>query len=121
MGNVKVYVSEGKGPKFVLVVFYNGGSRYLEVPSPQAFITVNREPLARFIHILVSLTEVYDLPVTSLHVFYDLEGGLIAFNRNGSIFLNLRYYKQWRKSVGSLSLDVRFIFNRRHRGSEQQS
>ena len=110
MGNVKVYVSEGKGPKFVLVVSYNGGSRYLEVPSPQAFITVNREPLARFIHILVSLTEVYDLPVTSLHVFYDLEGGLIAFNRNGSIFLNLRYYKQWRKSVGSLSLYVRFIF-----------
>jgi hypothetical protein len=60
-------------------------------------MSVNRDSLARFIHILVSLTEVFDLPITSLHVFYDLEGGLIAFNRNGSIFLNLRYYKEWRK------------------------
>lgn len=24
--------------------------------------------------------------------FYDLEGPLMAFNRNGSIFLNLRFY-----------------------------
>jgi hypothetical protein len=60
-------------------------------------MSVNKEPLGRFIHVLVSLSQVYDLPLTSLHVFYDLKGGLIAFNRNGSIFLNLRYYQEWRK------------------------
>jgi hypothetical protein len=59
-------------------------------------MSVNKEPLGRFIHVLVSLSQVYELPLTSLHVFYDLKGGLIAFNRNGSIFLNLRYYQEWR-------------------------
>ena len=44
------------------------------------------------------LAEVYRLPLTSLHIFYDLAGELIAFNRNASIFLNLRYFEAWRES-----------------------
>jgi len=55
-----------------------------------------RDSIARFIHIMQSLANVFRLPLSSLHIFYDLEGGLIAFNRDGSIFLNLRYYEQWR-------------------------
>jgi hypothetical protein len=46
---------------------------------------------------MTSLAHLYQLPLTSLHIFFDLEGGLIAFNRNGSVFLNLRYYECWRK------------------------
>ena len=61
-------------------------------------MATHHDLLARFIHILLKLSGVYDLPLTNLHIFYDLGGGLIAFNRNGSIFLNLRYYKDWRKS-----------------------
>lgn len=34
--------------------------------------------------------------MTALHIFYDLEGGLIAFNRNGSLFLNYRFFEAWR-------------------------
>lgn len=102
MRNVKVYLSQGKHHKLVSYIDHDG-SRYLEVPDQQAFISVKREPLARFIDILVLLTKVYDLPVTSLHVFYDVKGGLIAFNRSGSIFLNLRYYQEWRKSSSLVS------------------
>ncbi|KAJ7078918.1 hypothetical protein B0H15DRAFT_859732 [Mycena belliarum] len=74
--NIKVYVSQ-------------------EVSNPHSFIQAKREPLDRFVPIITALSQVYNLPLTSLHIFYDLEGGLIAFNRNGSIFFNLRYYESW--------------------------
>ena len=56
------------------------------------------ESLARFIYTIRPLQEVYTLPPTSLHIFYDRAGDLIAFNRNASLFLNLRFFEQWRKS-----------------------
>ena len=55
------------------------------------------ESLARFIYTIRPLQEVYTLPPTSLHIFYDRAGDLIAFNRNASLFLNLRFFEQWRK------------------------
>ncbi|KAF7321474.1 hypothetical protein MKEN_00668100 [Mycena kentingensis (nom. inval.)] len=66
-----------------------------EVPDPHTFMPLKYEPLTRFAPIMKGLAEVYSLPLASLHIFYDLDGGLIAFNRNGSIFLNLRYYEAW--------------------------
>jgi hypothetical protein len=54
--------------------------------------------LARFLHVLNPLVEVYNIPRTSLHVFADQEGQLVAFNRNGSLFMNLRYFEAWRTS-----------------------
>lgn len=42
-----------------------------------------------------TLSRIYGLPNTNLHVFYDLESHLIGFNRNGSIFFNLRYWEAW--------------------------
>ncbi|KAF8170185.1 hypothetical protein K438DRAFT_1909340 [Mycena galopus ATCC 62051] len=76
IGSIKVYLSQ-------------------EVSDPHAFIPSKYEPLSRFVPIIGVLAQVYNLPLTSLHIFYDLEGGLIAFNRNGSIFFNLRYYEAW--------------------------
>ncbi|KAG9310114.1 hypothetical protein JVU11DRAFT_9726 [Chiua virens] len=66
-----------------------------DIPDSETFITRMRDPLARFIHIVTPLAQIYNLPMTSMHVFYDMAGGLIAFNRNGSIFLNLRYFEAW--------------------------
>lgn len=60
-------------------------------------MTMKRDPIARFVHLLVLLARVYDLPLANLHIFNDVDGSLIAFNRNGSIFLNLRYYEEWRE------------------------
>lgn len=56
-----------------------------------------REPLSRFVSIIVPIAEVYSLSVAFLHIFYDVGGGPIAFNREGSLFLNLRYFEAWRK------------------------
>ncbi|KAK7035286.1 hypothetical protein VNI00_012053 [Paramarasmius palmivorus] len=76
MGRVKVYLSE-------------------EVPQTPTFMTEKRDSIARLVHIMTILSDLYAVPLTSLHVFYDLGGGMIAFNRNGSIFFNLRYYEAW--------------------------
>lgn len=67
------------------------------MPDAETFMTRMRDPLARFIHAVQPLAHIYTLPMTSMHIFYDMAGGLIAFNRNGSIFLNLRYFEAWRE------------------------
>lgn len=52
----------------------------------------------RFLEMIVTpLKEIYGIPSTSVHVFYNLAGPTIAFNRDGALFLNLRYYEGWRK------------------------
>ncbi|KDQ27869.1 hypothetical protein PLEOSDRAFT_50988 [Pleurotus ostreatus PC15] len=71
-----------------------------EMGSMKIFVTAvvletKRDEIARFIHVVSPLAKVYNLPMSSLHIFYDLGGGLIAFNRNASIFLNLRYFEAW--------------------------
>lgn len=38
---------------------------------------------------------VFNVDPRALHVFYDTSGPLIAFNRSGSIFFNLRYHLEW--------------------------
>ncbi|KAI9067076.1 hypothetical protein FKP32DRAFT_1644765 [Trametes sanguinea] len=66
-----------------------------DVPDLRNLMQAKRDSLARFIHIIRPLQDVYTLPPTSLHIFYDRAGELIAFNRNASLFLNLRYFEQW--------------------------
>lgn len=67
-----------------------------DVPDTATFMARKMDELARFIHVIAPLSAVYALPMTALHIFSDVSGGLIAFNRNGSLFLNLRYYEAWR-------------------------
>lgn len=55
-----------------------------------------RDTLKRFVDVLHPIRVIYDLPAATLHIFSDTSGDLIAFNRSGSIFLNLRYYEAWR-------------------------
>lgn len=85
VGGVKVYLSS-------------------EVPAGVAktFIEDNRQALTRFVRILLPLERVYDLPQSALHIFYDSAGGLIAFNRSASLFVNFRFYEAWRESTWSL-------------------
>lgn len=70
----------------------------IDVPHPQTIMSAKHDALARFIHIMNPLATIYELPLSSLHIFYDLQGDVIAFNRNASIFLNLRYFEAWRTS-----------------------
>ncbi|KAI9494351.1 hypothetical protein BDB00DRAFT_974372 [Zychaea mexicana] len=48
--------------------------------------------MSRFVDIIKGLATVFELKESSLHLFYDTQGSTIAFNVNGSLFLNLRYY-----------------------------
>ncbi|KAI0701855.1 hypothetical protein BC835DRAFT_1435271 [Cytidiella melzeri] len=66
-----------------------------DVPNPKDVLSSKRESIARFIHVMRPLGEVYELPPASLHIFYDLSGGTLAFNRNASLFLNLRFFEAW--------------------------
>ncbi|KXN90205.1 hypothetical protein AN958_04695 [Leucoagaricus sp. SymC.cos] len=81
MGQVKIFVAQDVPEK-----------------EAQSILTVKSSSIARFIHVMTTLARVYDLSLAHLHIFYDTRGGLIAFNRNGSIFLNLRYYEAWHDS-----------------------
>ncbi|KAI0371771.1 hypothetical protein BV20DRAFT_1016624 [Pilatotrama ljubarskyi] len=76
MGGIKVFVAK-------------------DVPDVRTLMQTKKDSLARFIYTLRPLQEVFTLPPTSLHIFYDRAGDLIAFNRKASLFLNLRYFEQW--------------------------
>jgi hypothetical protein len=67
-----------------------------DVPNLEKLAEAKRDVLGRFISVIRALGTVYALPPTSLHVFYDVAGSLIAFNSAGSLFCNLRYYEAWR-------------------------
>ncbi|KAG9304270.1 hypothetical protein G9A89_019832 [Geosiphon pyriformis] len=48
--------------------------------------------LNSFVILLKDLGEVFQLDNKGLHVYYDAEGPTVAFNRDSSLFFNLRYY-----------------------------
>ncbi|KAF8752076.1 hypothetical protein RHS01_07718 [Rhizoctonia solani] len=67
-----------------------------DVSDPGLLAAQKFDSMTRFGNLVVTpLRSLYKLPPSSVHIFYDTKGGLIAFNRNGSLFLNLRYYEGW--------------------------
>ncbi|WFD00824.1 hypothetical protein MYAM1_003577 [Malassezia yamatoensis] len=56
----------------------------------------NQQALQRLVELIYRpIGQIFQLDPRSLHVFCDTKGPSIAFNRGGSIFLNLRYYLAW--------------------------
>ena len=70
----------------------------VDLPEPESLIQRKHDVLARFIHVLKPLVELYKIPQTSLQVFADKEGQLICLNRGGCLVMNLRYFEAWRAS-----------------------
>ena len=68
-----------------------------DVPNRDTVLMEKHDSLDRFRSILWPLAVLYNLPPLSVHIFLDLHSGTVAFNRNGSIFLNFRFYEEWRK------------------------
>ncbi|CAE6531048.1 unnamed protein product [Rhizoctonia solani] len=67
-----------------------------DISDPGLLAAQKFDAMTRFGNLVVTpLRTLYKLPPSSVHLFYDTKGGLIAFNRNGSLFLNLRYYEGW--------------------------
>ncbi|KAI0977204.1 hypothetical protein F4678DRAFT_6338 [Xylaria arbuscula] len=58
------------------------------------FLSSNHTTINSFAALLKDVGDVYQIPRNVLHLFYDESGNTIAFNRNGSIFCNLRFYIQ---------------------------
>ncbi|KAF9219210.1 hypothetical protein BS17DRAFT_798263 [Gyrodon lividus] len=89
-----------------------------DVPDINTFMTRMHDSLARFVHIVTPIARIYNLPTMSLHIFYDMTGGLIAFNRSGSLFLNLRYFEAWHdqdvKNGASAQAQISWFFTLAH-------
>ncbi|KAI0600534.1 hypothetical protein F4775DRAFT_546316 [Biscogniauxia sp. FL1348] len=68
---------------------------------PSQFLTSNHGAINTFASLLKDVGDVYSIKKSALHVFYDDAGGTIAFNRDGSIFFNLRFYIQLHASQSS--------------------
>ena len=58
------------------------------------FLSANVEGLNAFAILLLDCGSVFGLRPQSLHIFYDERGGTIAFNRQGSLFCNYRFFVQ---------------------------
>ncbi|KAG8964408.1 hypothetical protein FRC03_001809 [Tulasnella sp. 419] len=67
-----------------------------DVPSPHDILQQKQAAIQRFASFVMDpLRSLFQLMPASLHIFYDQRGDLIAFNRKGSLFLNLRFYEGW--------------------------
>lgn len=67
-----------------------------DVPNLATVMGAKRDTIARFIYVVLPLLDVYKLPRSSIHFYFDQTGKRIAFNRNASLFLSLRYFEAWR-------------------------
>ena len=95
MGQVRIYSSKGTVAR--ICQESHGLTKFnIDVPNPGELLKTRRDSIARFIYVVRPIRDIFQLPPTSVHIFYDLAGSTIAFNRNASIFLNLRYFEAWR-------------------------
>jgi hypothetical protein len=62
--------------------------------STTAFLAQNSSGLNAFAALIYDVADIYNLPRKALHIFSDDAGGTIAFNSNGSIFCNFRFFSQ---------------------------
>ena len=95
MGGIKLYFAKGT-VSCVLQEDPSLTKSSIDVLNPAELLKTKNDSIARFIHVIIPILELYQLPSTTVHIFYDLAGSTIAFNRNASIFLNLRYFEAWR-------------------------
>lgn len=94
MGGMKVFAAQGELSS--VAAASHGLTQCTDVQNASSVMTTKHDALARFIHVTRSLIGVYGLPPTSVHIFVDTAGEVIAFNRNASLFLNLRFFETWR-------------------------
>ncbi|KAK4046064.1 hypothetical protein OIV83_006387 [Microbotryomycetes sp. JL201] len=66
------------------------------VLDPDTFMRLHADAISRFVaRVVTPVSTVFELDPRALHVFYDQQGPLVAFNRNGGLYLNLRFYEAW--------------------------
>jgi hypothetical protein len=60
----------------------------------EVFLSQNVEAIQAFSKMLYDVGAIYDIPRHALNLVYDEAGHTIAFNLNGSLFCNLRFFLQ---------------------------
>ncbi|KAK3672882.1 hypothetical protein LTR78_007235 [Recurvomyces mirabilis] len=92
------YCDSKPGHDLQLITELQGGIRLFLTRSsnrdPNVFLRDHHTSLTHFTHLLTQLSHIFTLPATVLNIFHDISGSAIAFNSNGSIFCNLRYFEQ---------------------------
>jgi hypothetical protein len=68
-----------------------------------AFLREHSVGLIRFATLLKSIAEVFSLDTRTLNIFQETAGKTIAFNRNGSLFCNYRYYAELHEKTATTS------------------
>ncbi|KAK3110026.1 hypothetical protein LTR53_016121, partial [Teratosphaeriaceae sp. CCFEE 6253] len=59
-----------------------------------AFLRAHADALQAFSALLAETASIFSLGPATLNIFHDEQGASIAFNTNGSLFCNLRYFEQ---------------------------
>ncbi|KAI1824773.1 hypothetical protein F4861DRAFT_234712 [Xylaria intraflava] len=93
------YCDETAAKDLILIADASNGMRLFvssNIPNFQTetFLSSNHTAINSFAGLLKDIADVYQIPQNVLHLFYDEIGNTIAFNRDGSIFCNLRFYLQ---------------------------
>lgn len=65
-----------------------------KVASKEEFLRTQRVNIHHFSTLLVEIAHIFDLPIHTMHIFYDEEGPTIAFNQSGALFFNYRYFSE---------------------------
>lgn len=63
------------------------------VASQSDLLQAYSQRMNQFSMLLKQVAEIYNLSLSSLHIFYDESGSTIAFNTAGSLFFNFRFYQ----------------------------
>lgn len=71
------------------------------LPNASFFLVQNSSALNIFASLLIEVANVYNMQHKAMHVFYDESGSTIAFNSNGSIFCNFRFFAQLHQGRGN--------------------
>lgn len=60
--------------------------------SSKSFMSLHYDAVESFAVVMERLCDVFELRLTSIAIYHDPTGNAIAFNSNGSIYFNLRYF-----------------------------
>lgn len=92
------YCDSTHAKNIVLLTTMPAGTRvYVDPPSvtdSQSFLRSHLPAMAKFESVLLDMSDVLQLARAAVHIFYDIQGPTIAFNLNGSLFFNLRYFEE---------------------------
>lgn len=91
----KTYCDSRPGHDIKFLTEMPSGIRvFIERHVDPAFLRANIAELNSFSTILLEVAAIFDLSTGVIHIYYDEMGPTIAFNLNGSLFFNFRYYKE---------------------------